>query len=218
MTRPHHTMQTDRLSVARRGPTLDRMGLVHVLIRVGVVLTMAGPMTPRQMTALQMESNALWSEYGVRLIWLDHENDCQVAPLVDGEPIDLWLRVEATDSLLGTGISPYRQPLGFVQFIEGAPGHTVYLRYDALSRLVNESSVGGWDVRHLPTPMRDQLIGRALGRVLAHELGHVLLETRSHEFGGLMRANFGPAELLPASRDHLGLNRKAVTLLSTKRH
>ncbi len=35
---------------------------------------------------------------------------------------------------------------------------------------------------------RDQLLGRALARVLGHELYHVFAETRHHEKGGVARA------------------------------
>lgn len=40
---------------------------------------------------------------------------------------------------------------------------------------------------------RQELIARALGRALAHEIGHYLLRSRTHALRGLMRANH-PAE------------------------
>jgi hypothetical protein len=44
-------------------------------------------------------------------------------------------------------------------------------------------------------------MGRALGRVLAHEIGHVLLAVRQHDRSGLMRAVFTPAELGAPDRE-----------------
>jgi hypothetical protein len=38
-------------------------------------------------------------------------------------------------------------------------------------------------------------LARALGRVLAHEIGHVLLAVPNHDGAGLMRAAFRPNEL-----------------------
>ncbi|HET9268537.1 MAG TPA: hypothetical protein VFO31_10250, partial [Vicinamibacterales bacterium] len=45
----------------------------------------------------------------------------------------------------------------------------------------------------------DRDLARALGRVLAHEIGHVLLAARGHGRSGLMRATFRAEEL--AGRD-----------------
>jgi hypothetical protein len=51
------------------------------------------------------------------------------------------------------------------------------------------------------------LISRALGRALAHEIGHYLLRTSRHTARGLMREHFYPLELLePATRQRYGLD------------
>jgi hypothetical protein len=53
----------------------------------------------------------------------------------------------------------------------------------------------------------DVLLSRALGRALAHEIGHYLIGTSRHTPLGLMRAHFSPLELLePATRQRYGLN------------
>lgn len=187
------------------------MGLLHVLLQVGVVVSMSGPMNQRQLAAMQEESKALWNSYGVKLVWFDHADDCGSATMVVSEsPIDVWLRIETVE---GGHAEAQLAPLGFVNFVGDVPGHTMYLRYGALSRLVSESPKTGWEFQRLPVQIRDQLIGRALGRVVAHELGHVLLEWRSHD-SGLMRATLGAGDLLTPARDHLGLSRRAVTQLS----
>jgi hypothetical protein len=46
----------------------------------------------------------------------------------------------------------------------------------------------------------DRELARALGRVLAHEIGHVLLGARNHDQTGLMRVSFLPDELAAADR------------------
>ena len=45
-----------------------------------------------------------------------------------------------------------------------------------------------------------QALGRALGRVAAHELGHYVRQTSEHEDRGPMRADLGSAELLAKDR------------------
>jgi hypothetical protein len=47
-----------------------------------------------------------------------------------------------------------------------------------------------------PEPSRDPALGRAIARVLAHELYHFLVNTRKHTAGGIAKAVFGPEDLL----------------------
>jgi hypothetical protein len=51
----------------------------------------------------------------------------------------------------------------------------------------------------LPKALGDILLARALGRALAHEIGHYLLGTADHTPHGLMRASFAPQDLLAAA-------------------
>ncbi len=65
----------------------------------------------------------------------------------------------------------------------------------------------------LPHRLSDLFLTRALGRALAHEIGHYLLGTSRHTARGLMRARFLPRELPEsATRQRYGLDRPTVTL------
>ena len=77
-----------------------------------------------------------------------------------------------------------------------------------VQRMVMEARISGWSVALLPPSRREAFLGRALGRVFAHELGHVLLGTRAHAAAGLMRATFSPADLVAIDRMHMRLNRE----------
>lgn len=46
-------------------------------------------------------------------------------------------------------------------------------------------------------------LGRLLGCVLAHEIGHLLLNSRAHSLGGVMIRNFGEAEIYSAAQRRL---------------
>ena len=70
----------------------------------------------------------------------------------------------------------------------GDPLHnrSVHVSFEATERMLVDGLItlpGAWIVS-------DHDIARALGRVLAHEIGHVLLAAPYHERDGLMRANF----------------------------
>ena len=50
-------------------------------------------------------------------------------------------------------------------------------------------------LQHLSVPFRDALLGRALARVIAHEIYHILAQTRDHEDSGLSKAQLSLADL-----------------------
>src|SRR5258708_37039209 len=57
------------------------------------------------------------------------------------------------------------------------------------------SSVGVvGDVDRMPLAERQLLLGRAMGRALAHEMGHYLLSSKAHTATGLMRARITATE------------------------
>ena len=56
-------------------------------------------------------------------------------------------------------------------------------------------------------------MGRALGRVLAHEIGHVLLAAPNHQANGLMRPSFLPEDLVSLQRWSFTLSIGEVTRL-----
>lgn len=55
------------------------------------------------------------------------------------------------------------------------------------------------DLRTVAQPDRDALFGRALGRVLAHELFHMITGTSHHAKAGLFKAGHSRRELLAAT-------------------
>jgi len=48
-------------------------------------------------------------------------------------------------------------------------------------------------------PQKDALIGRALGRVVAHELVHMITKSASHGVAGVQRPGLSGRELVEAS-------------------
>ena len=56
-------------------------------------------------------------------------------------------------------------------------------------------------------------LGRALGRVLAHEIGHVVLAAAKHQSRGLMRASFVAEDLIRPQRWSYTLSEAEVARL-----
>ncbi len=192
------------------------METLRPLLHVGVVLLMSGSITPAQMTELRAEAERVWQPYGVALTWLDGHADCALASHDDwSEPADIYVSLTAEEGRASLeydrrGLLP---PLGSVLFHANVPDRTVHLAYRPVQRMVMGAHVSGWSVALLPPPRREQFLGRALGRVFAHELGHVLLGTRAHADAGLMRATFSAADLVVIDRVHMRLNRELMQRL-----
>jgi hypothetical protein len=94
-------------------------------------------------------------------------------------------------------------PFASIQFVDGAPQPTLDLHYDNLLRLgLAAVVVSGTHESQWPRSMRERVLARMIGRVLAHEVGHWILRSRVHSRTGLMRPMQGVAEL--ANRDGAG--------------
>ena len=83
-------------------------------------------------------------------------------------------------------------------------------------RLVATARVLGVDEFHWPKLLRDEIIGRVLGRVLAHEIGHYALRRRQHGGEGLMRSIQRADELAALSRKGFRLSASEGAHLSSR--
>jgi hypothetical protein len=67
--------------------------------------------------------------------------------------------------------------------------------------------------RDLPLSIRSRIVAQAVGRVVAHELGHYLLQSAVHSIKGLMRPDFTSAALGDQSIDAFLLGPSESALL-----
>jgi hypothetical protein len=81
--------------------------------------------------------------------------------------------------------------------------------------LVDLARINGRPASEWPLVAQHHLVGRAVGRVLAHELGHYLLASRQHSPRGLMRASFSINELQGPDVGPFLLDAPHAALLST---
>jgi len=85
--------------------------------------------------------------------------------------------------------SDNRIQLGWIVFDdEHTPEQEVYVSYRNSERylLLSQGIVGV--TSQMTTAQRHTLLGRVMGRALAHELGHYLLASKVHTLRGLMQA------------------------------
>ncbi len=175
-------------------------GSARLRVQLRLVDAPASRMVQRE---LLQEAAAIWRPYDVELTAAD-------ASPCDGKSI-VCLTVRSAPAADIKGRSP-DTVLGraFIGFDDGFGGEPILVAPDAVARLLASREPS----RTYPgTPGYDRELGRALGRVLAHEIGHVLLRERLHDADGLMRAHFLVDELAGIDRAPFRLNAESVRRL-----
>ena len=126
------------------------------------------------------EAQTVWQPHGVAIRQGEADNCSRLIVLksdAEARPEDV-----ANDSALG-----------WVPFVAGRARRLVFLRVKRAQFLIGEMSPGT-----RPEALTRLLVARLLGRVLAHELGHLLLNRVKHQPKGLMRAQYRAWDLLSA--------------------
>jgi hypothetical protein len=151
--------------------------------------------SPQTLDTAILETSAIWATAGLRLTWafppapLDLTDNRTVVVM-----IQRGLKRPPTLSAVSSK-GPALPLLGQVPFGEDGPGNLIEVSFDAITSLVMGSSYLNKPVAKLPDFLQQVLLGRGLGRVLAHELGHWLVG-RGHMQEGLMRPTFGDRDLV----------------------
>jgi len=170
-------------------------------VRVDVVFD--GPLASQTLEAMALkEATLIWSAYGVD-VNASHRGDCE--------------SVNAVKLTVTFGNSPDRgmaaASLGSIRFLDGVPEPAIVLYPHVIVALVSSSPPGSFIVNSQGV-VRDLVLGRVLGRALAHEIGHFLLRSQQHSAVGLMRALQPAADLVDPHRDRFGLSVDDVSRLA----
>lgn len=158
--------------------------------------------------AMRDEASAIWKPYGVRLQW-PPARDAARCPRVLGS---FDVLVESRPSLAGS--ASRSSVLGSTHLApDGIDRARIHIDYDATERLVGSVSASRFMtvLGHADAEPAD--VGRALGRVLAHEIGHVVLNASCHRPWGLMRSRFEAVDLVARQRGAYTLSRKEIERL-----
>jgi hypothetical protein len=169
-------------------------------VRVAAVPVVSEWVSTRELEVAKREVTRLWAPYGVSVIWLQRHADCLTPPAPD---FCLYAIFEKQLRQLRRWTA--RPSLGQVDFLaDGTPHPEIRVGYTTVVEVL-----AGWDRRRFgpdsPKAVRTEGVGRAIGRVLAHEIGHVLLASPAHAGKGLMRRSFPPQELAGLSADPFSL-------------
>lgn len=155
---------------------------------------------------LKDETARLWRPYGVHIEWVD---SC------GGDPA---ARVLCVDVALTQGLDEPDRPDGAtilgVAFSApvGSCARSILVSVDATTRVLARRRTSS---SSLPQIVPGRELTRALGRVVAHEIGHILLDMWFHDETGLMRATYRPHELADLNPEPFRLAARAKTRLRT---
>ena len=158
---------------------LPRRYTASACIRVTTKDHLSGP----AYKTLQNEASRIWLRHGVALAW------SQPA----ASPCDTIEEIVFNDDDL-VKLAAGKKDTALARTVFLGRSRTIYVSvpraFEMLAQLrdtfVDVSQSGERDVRG----------GTLLGRIVAHELGHVLLTTLAHSKGGLMRPVFGLKDVL----------------------
>jgi hypothetical protein len=164
-----------------------------------VVAVSAAPEVPASVvTRMLEETDAIWRAAGFRFVW--QRTSWAVAEVgAPGpyHPATLHVVVGESRGVL----RDQRMPLGWIVFDdERQPEQEIYVSHaNALALMEAARPVVGI-VQQMPVAQREILLARAMGRALAHELGHYLLASKVHTPRGLLRASRTASELFSYDR------------------
>ena len=160
----------------------DQQPAFELAIRLAIDQSIASRLAVNR---IQSEAAAIWEPYRVHLVWIDANAAAAPAALsLDAMVVRelKWReRLEWTTVLGRAFVQPDAPNWRPVRVSFEATEGALALRTSKRARFIQST--------------RDPDVARALGRVLAHEIGHVLLAAPNHDPSGLMRANFSPDEL-----------------------
>jgi hypothetical protein len=161
--------------------------------------------------AMTQEASAIWAPYGVEFVWSADRNDGDPAGIDGSFGVVIQRRRQREHGSSGDAV------LGLTQLPSGSIVRApIVIDRDAVEQTLDSLHSD----RVLAITGRQSLaspeIGRALGRVLAHEIGHVLLAQRAHQTQGLMRASYAADDLAALRRDSFTLSANEIERLRAR--
>jgi hypothetical protein len=169
---------------------------------LNVRLTTSNELSGVSQRALMNETESIWRDASVRVRWLTDSTSAN-----PGRP----LRILVTRRAL-TAPNDHRWPVGELLRFEDSSAIAMASITAAL-RIVDEHPE--LPLMDLPL-MRQHKLGVVLGRAVAHEIGHYLLETNAHSSYGLMRASIDAREFADLRTGAFRLDRESQAYLAAR--
>jgi hypothetical protein len=153
------------------------------------------------------EAAAIWAPHGVTV---DAADPCAGDAVHDGSRLTIAIVTSSPRAA-----ADWRGPLGAITFEpDGTPGSTIMVYLSSIRWFIRDTRVLGVEECRWPDGLRDLIIGRVVGRVLAHEIGHYVLQSPRHTASGLMRPMHTANTLVEPSRSGFELSASDISRLA----
>lgn len=159
-----------------------------------IVVTAASDISRSLVNVVVQESDAVWRAAGFRFVWQigAHSATANLRVVIGGG---------------GSATVDRYTPLAWINIDEtGMPEPKIYLSHANAQRFMLASRDAIGVVHTMPILQRETYLGRALGRALAHEVGHYLMGSNAHAAKGLMMASHTSVEFFSPERRSFGIN------------
>jgi hypothetical protein len=183
------------------------MVLASVIVTLFVRIGSEHAFSPTVTAMAVAEAARIWAPYGV-IIETAGSDSC-------GSDADDRTVLSVVNATAAVKEARWESPLGAIRFdSNGQPGHQIQVYAAALRNMIDGVSWLGMRPWFWSASLRDEIWGRILGRVLAHEIGHFMLRSPGHQRSGLMRAVHFMDEFANPSGDAFTLNHWDVSRLT----
>jgi hypothetical protein len=109
-----------------------------------------------------------------------------------------------------------RIPLGWIQFDDDGPAREIYVSYRNAVDYMNGSEGVVGIASQLTILERETYLARAMGRALAHELGHYLMASKEHTRKGLMQATHTASDFFAPLRGGFAIDASQRQLVAAR--
>jgi hypothetical protein len=181
---------------------------------MAITVASAATMSPTLVAQVLAETEAVWRAAGLTLVWRRSSGATPRARVIEPAPCETaTLRV-----VIGNERGPEADArrdnataLGWIMFDDPTtPEPEIYVSYEnVLAYMTGATAVVGL-IDRMTIAQREMLLARAMGRALAHEIGHYLLASKVHTARGLMQAAH-------TAYDFFGTDRRTFALDAAQR-
>jgi hypothetical protein len=175
------------VGLAMMAASPDAAAVNRSLAPLVVNLSATPNVSPGVVRLAEREVEAIFRPIGVTFIWRN------------GGDAPVSLVVEIANEAGPNHDSQYT-PLGWLNFANGTPIPKIHISYTNAERFMEGSREVVGIINLKTRAEREMLLGRLVGRALAHELGHYLLGTPEHTAKGLLKRSPTATEFF--STDH----------------
>jgi hypothetical protein len=148
-----------------------------------------GGLPPPVREEMMKETVRLWRAAGVHVTWSAFRAGDTAGPLVRDRSrpaLSVIVTPDTPEAFLSG--PPHALVLASILFVEGRPTTLIAAYPGEVQRLLEAVRMETRLLSERPASLRHRLMGRVLGRAIAHELGHFLFGSADHAPTGLMRA------------------------------